>query len=300
MYNAYNTNPCLNCPNKSMCNSGNMYYAYRMYPSPFYTNAPMYNPGFTRQSDAQYNPSTGERYDISPSSNNAGSIVLKDYGPEPYVVNINEATKQNNTFRTALWTGSHLQLTLMSIPVGGEIGLEIHPNVDQFLRVEEGQGVVMMGKSQSNLDFRRNVYDDFAILIPAGTWHNVINTGDKPLKIYSIYAPPQHPRGTVHKTKVDAEAAEQNRGSYYENEQWAPRQIREFTLSELAQYDGTMGKPAYVAVNGIVYDVSNISKWSGGTHHGLTAGKDLSSQFEGCHGDASRLAKLPKVGILKR
>lgn len=78
------------------------------------------------------------------------------------------------------------------------------------------------------------------------------------------------------------------------------RQTKEFTLSELAQYDGTMGKPAYVAVNGTVYNVSNISKWSGAKHFGLTAGKDLSSQFESCHGAASsKLAKLPKVGILK-
>ncbi|WMJ82249.1 DUF5661 family protein [Clostridium sp. MB40-C1] len=77
------------------------------------------------------------------------------------------------------------------------------------------------------------------------------------------------------------------------------RQTKEFTLSELAQYDGTMGKPAYVAVNGIVYDVSDISKWKGGTHYGLTAGKDLSSDFETCHGISSKLEKLPKVGILK-
>lgn len=213
MYNTYNMYPCLNCPNSSMCSLGNMYNAYRTFSNPYYINAPMYGSDF----DAQYNPLTDEmeydeRYDFSRSSNaDAGLIVLKDYGPEPYVVNINEATKQNNTFRTALWTGNHLQLTLMSIPVGGEIGLEIHPNVDQFLRVEEGQGIVMMGKSQSNLDFRRNVYDDFAILIPAGTWHNLINTGDTPLKIYSIYAPPQHPRGTVHVTKADEEAAEQHR-----------------------------------------------------------------------------------------
>lgn len=74
---------------------------------------------------------------------------------------------------------------------------------------------------------------------------------------------------------------------------------KEFTLSELAQYDGTMGKPAYVAVNGIVYDVSNVPKWSKATHYGLTAGKDLSSQFESCHGVESKLAKLPKVGVLK-
>lgn len=72
-----------------------------------------------------------------------------------------------------------------------------------------------------------------------------------------------------------------------------------FTLSELAQYDGTMGKPKYVAVKGIVYDVSNVPNWSKSTHYGLTAGKDLSSQFESCHGVESKLAKLPKVGVLK-
>lgn len=77
------------------------------------------------------------------------------------------------------------------------------------------------------------------------------------------------------------------------------RQTKEFTLSELSKYNGTMGNPAYVAVNGIVYDVSNIPKWSGGTHYGLTAGKDLSSEFETCHGISNKLAKLPKVGVLK-
>ncbi|WP_330389510.1 cupin domain-containing protein [Geosporobacter ferrireducens] len=132
----------------------------------------------------------------------------KDYGPKPFVVNIEEATKQNNTFRTALWTGSHLQLTLMSINVGEDIGLEIHPNLDQFIRIEEGQGLVKMGDRKDRLDFQEKVYDDFAIIIPAGKWHNLINTGCKPLKLYSIYAPPQHPHGTVHETKAIAETAE--------------------------------------------------------------------------------------------
>lgn len=134
-------------------------------------------------------------------------IELRDYGPNPFVININEASKQNNTFRTALWTGEHLQVTLMSIDVGDDIGLEIHPNIDQFIRIEEGQGLVQMGSSKDRLNFQAKAYDDFAIMIPAGTWHNVINTGDKPLKVYSIYAPPQHPYGTVHKTKADAEAS---------------------------------------------------------------------------------------------
>lgn len=133
-----------------------------------------------------------------------------DYGKEPFVVNINEATKQNDTFRTAIWTGDYLQVTLMSIGVGDDIGLEIHPNTDQFLRVEDGQGLVRMGDSNNNLTFEQKVEDDFAIMIPAGKWHNLINTGDKPLKLYSIYAPPEHPFGTVHGTKEDAMAADEH------------------------------------------------------------------------------------------
>lgn len=133
-----------------------------------------------------------------------------DQGSKPYVVDIEKATVQNNTFRTALWTGTHLQLTLMCIPVGEDIGLEIHPHLDQFLRIEEGHGLVRMGDRRDNLYFQENVKDNSAILIPAGTWHNVINTGNKPLKLYSIYAPPQHPYGTVHQTKADAIAAEEH------------------------------------------------------------------------------------------
>ncbi|MBS4209479.1 cupin domain-containing protein [Bacillus sp. FJAT-50079] len=135
-------------------------------------------------------------------------ILLKDYGGKPFVVNIDKAAKQNRTYRTALWTGSHLQVTLMSIGVGEDIGLEVHPHVDQFLRIEQGQGIVQMGKTKENLNFQRDVFDDFAIMVPAGTWHNVTNTGNIPLKLYSIYAPPNHPFGTVHETKAVAEAME--------------------------------------------------------------------------------------------
>lgn len=131
-----------------------------------------------------------------------------DYGPKPFVVNIEEATRQNNTFRTALWTGQHLQVTLMSLNVGEDIGLEMHPATDQFLRIEQGQGIVQMGESKEQLSFQEHVRDGYAILVPAGTWHNVINTGAGPLKLYSIYAPPHHPHGTVQATKAIAEAAE--------------------------------------------------------------------------------------------
>lgn len=137
-------------------------------------------------------------------------IILRDYGPEPFIINIDEATSQNYNFRVALWTGKHLQLTLMNINAGEDIGLEVHPNVDQFLRIEYGEGVAMMGPTKDNLCYQQSVSADDVILVPAGTWHNVVNTGCYPLKLYSIYAPPQHPHGTIHRTKKDAEEAENN------------------------------------------------------------------------------------------
>lgn len=142
-------------------------------------------------------------------SNSASS---KDYGPEPFVVNIEKAAEQNKNFRTALWTGNNLQVTLMSIRPGDDIGLEMHSYVDQFIRIEEGQGLVKMGDTKDNLYYRQKVSADFAIMIPAGKWHNLINVGNRPIKLYSIYAPPEHPRGTIHQTKEIAEAAEENHG----------------------------------------------------------------------------------------
>lgn len=142
-----------------------------------------------------------------------GSRTPKDYGSEPFVFNIERATLQNENFRTTLWTGEHLQLTLMSIDVGEDIGLEIHPDVDQFIRIEQGEGLVKMGDIKDDLYFQQKVYDDYAILIPAGKWHNLINTGNKPLKIYSLYAPPEHPPGTIDRTKEDSEAREEHHGA---------------------------------------------------------------------------------------
>ena len=150
-----------------------------------------------------YNP----RYSRATSNNN-NITMLRDYGPDPFVVNIEEVTERNNNFRTALWTGENLQVTLMSLNPGEDIGMEIHPETDQFLRVEQGSGIVRMGKNRNNLNYQRQFEDGYAILIPAGTWHNIINTGNEPIKIYSIYAPPKHPFGTVHVTKADAQAAE--------------------------------------------------------------------------------------------
>lgn len=134
---------------------------------------------------------------------------LVDYGPYPLVIDIDEAARQNINYRTALWTGQNLQLTLMSIPVDGEIGLEMHPDVDQFIQIEEGEGMVLMGENRDNLDYRVRVDDDFIIIIPAGTWHNLINIGNEPIKLFSIYAPPHHQNGTVHESKEDSDREEQ-------------------------------------------------------------------------------------------
>ena len=143
-------------------------------------------------------------------SNQWSTSNIIDYGPNPLVINIDQATGQNNVFRRVIWTGNHMQLTLMSIPPGGDIGLEIHPTLDQFIRIEEGQGLVKMGGNKDKLSFQRSVNQNFAFIIPAGTWHNLINTGNRPIKLYSIYAPPQHPKGTVHLTKADAQVSEKD------------------------------------------------------------------------------------------
>ncbi|WP_313024756.1 cupin domain-containing protein [Mobilicoccus sp.] len=130
-------------------------------------------------------------------------LDMTDHGPQPYVIDIEEATLSNDTYRTTLWTGKNLQLTVMAIAPGDDIGLEVHEDHDQFLRVEEGRGKVQMGPAEDDLSFEQIAEDDDAIFIPAGSWHNVTNVGDEPLKLYSIYAPPEHEHGTVHPTKAD-------------------------------------------------------------------------------------------------
>jgi len=143
--------------------------------------------------------------DNNTARNSDVNVILKDYGAEPTVLDIESYTVANENFRIALWTGEKLQLTLMSIPVGGEIGLEQHPDTDQFLRIEDGKGKVFMGDTKESLTFTKDVENDFAIFVPAGKWHNLVNVGDKPLKIYSIYSPVEHPHGTIHKTAEDDE-----------------------------------------------------------------------------------------------
>jgi mannose-6-phosphate isomerase-like protein (cupin superfamily) len=125
-----------------------------------------------------------------------------------WVGDIEHLTLDNQTFRTVLFTGAHTQLTVMRLAPGEDIGREAHPHRDQFIRIEEGQARVELSDREDRVDEVHDVSDDWAIVIPAGIWHNVINTGPGELKLYSLYSPPEHPDGTVHRTKADAEAAE--------------------------------------------------------------------------------------------
>ena len=135
-------------------------------------------------------------------------VCETDHGPKPFAANIVRAARQNQNFRTAFWTGCYLQMTLMSISPCGEIGVELHPDTDQLIRVEEGQGLVRMGDCREKLNFQCCLGVGDAVFVPKGTWHNVLNTGNCPLKLSSIYGPPHHPQGTVHRTKAEAEKEE--------------------------------------------------------------------------------------------
>lgn len=126
---------------------------------------------------------------------------VKDHGPEPYIFNVAAAANRNTAYRAAVWTGKKLQMTLMSIPVRGEIGLEMHPDTDQYIRVEGGAGLVRFGRAKDRLDAGRRVIAGDGIFVPMGTWHNVINVGAQPLSLSSVYGPPQHPRGTYQPVK---------------------------------------------------------------------------------------------------
>ncbi len=125
-----------------------------------------------------------------------------------WVENIEKLTVENETFRTVLHTGKYSQLTVMTLQAGEEIGNEVHEDHDQFIRIEEGMGKVTFGPDADTIEEEHPIEDDFAIIIPAGTWHNVVNTSEGKLKLYSIYSPAEHPDGTVHLTKADGDAAE--------------------------------------------------------------------------------------------
>lgn len=118
-----------------------------------------------------------------------------------FIGDIENRTEDNRDFRRVLYTGPHMQLVLMSLQPGEEIGEEIHERTDQFFRVEEGKGEIWMDGRATRIE------SDMAMLVPAGTRHNIKNTGNNPLQLYTLYAPPEHADGTVHRTKEEAEAA---------------------------------------------------------------------------------------------
>ncbi|HSI70142.1 MAG TPA: cupin domain-containing protein [Gillisia sp.] len=131
----------------------------------------------------------------------------EEEGGEPWVLNIEEATVNNDHYRTEQWTGKYMQMVLMSVKPGEEIDLEVHEGHDQFIRIEQGEGRVLMGKTREDLSFDETVTDDWAIFIPAGYYHNVKNTGQVDLKVYTIYSPKEHGKGTIHKTYEEAREA---------------------------------------------------------------------------------------------
>jgi len=135
-------------------------------------------------------------------------ISLKKYQTGFDIRNIEEDSIENDNFRQVLYTGSNMQLVVMSLNPKEDIGSEIHKNVDQFFRIEEGVGEIEAGESKERIPIKSGS----SILIQAGTRHNIINSSDsKKLKLYTIYAPPNHPDGTIHKTKEDAIAAEKEK-----------------------------------------------------------------------------------------
>lgn len=121
-----------------------------------------------------------------------------------FVDNIEKLTTENDHFRQVLYTGKHMQLVLMTLKPGEEIGAEVHEGHDQFFRVEAGNGEVIIDNE------RKPIQDDDAIIVPAGARHNVVNTGTEPLKLYTLYGPPEHRDGVVHRTKAEADAAEEH------------------------------------------------------------------------------------------
>ena len=137
-------------------------------------------------------------------------MTIEDVGPKRNVFDIEVATTENSNYRSVAWSGKYLQVTLMSLEPGASIGLEVHPETDHFLRLEAGSGTCVMGPSQDDLDFEQEVEDDWAIMVPAGMWHDVINTGDEDLRLYAIYAPVHHAAGIQQKTAEDAQKDEED------------------------------------------------------------------------------------------
>ena len=126
-----------------------------------------------------------------------------EHGGDVYSFNVGKAAYRNQNFRESVWTGKYLQMTLMSIHTGQDIGIEIHKDTDQYIRVEYGYALAVTGSNPECLDNKIKIHAGEAIFIPAGTYHNIINIGRCALKLSSVYAPPHHPKCTVQKNKSD-------------------------------------------------------------------------------------------------
>jgi len=125
-------------------------------------------------------------------------MAIQDIGPQPQSFDLETSTRENTRYRS--------QVTLMSIPICCDIGLEMHPETDQFLRLDAGRGRAQIGTTKDRLTFDKEVSDGWCILIPAGSWHNVTNIGEEPMQLYAIYAPAHHKPGKIHNTAADAAA----------------------------------------------------------------------------------------------
>jgi mannose-6-phosphate isomerase-like protein (cupin superfamily) len=150
-------------------------------------------------------------------------VPIEDIGPKPQTFDIESETKHNRNYRSVAWSGRYLQVTLMSIPPGKDIGLEVHGDTDQFLRLDAGRGKVQMGPAKDRLTYEKEVSDGWCVLVPAGSWHNITNTGDEPMQLYAIYAPAHHKPGKVHKTAAEGEADQDDEPADWSVQPKAPK-----------------------------------------------------------------------------
>jgi mannose-6-phosphate isomerase-like protein (cupin superfamily) len=141
---------------------------------------------------------------ISEAIKNYALIVAKAENLKGFITNIEKDTVNNSNFRKVVYTGKNTQLVLMSLKAGEEIGEEVHKDTDQFFRVDSGSGKVIINGKETKIK------DGSAVVVPQGAKHNVINDGDEDLKLYSLYSPPHHKDGTIHKTKEEAEASDEH------------------------------------------------------------------------------------------
>ncbi|WP_447952775.1 cupin domain-containing protein [Sphingopyxis chilensis] len=168
-------------------------------------------------------------------------MTISDIGPRPQAFDLEQVTRENRNYRTVAWSGRYLQVTLMSIAPGHDIGLEMHPDTDQFLRLDAGRGRAQIGPAKDQLSFDVEVSDGWCMMIPAGSWHNVSNIGEEPMQIYAIYAPVHHKPGKIHRTSSEALADEDD-----DPAQWSeqPAVVHHDEQAGLRAASETENKPA--------------------------------------------------------